>query len=113
MPVDAVVYTKVLTLIVFLILRIPAIRDRVNLEDTDQGQNDMAGGISALIVSGFILSIQYWMAPTHTIQGTNYANTFQTSLLIVGIGLGLGGIFLIARAALSPTPSPKDFLASE
>lgn len=113
MPVDAVVYTTLITLIVFLLLRIPKIRDRVNLEDNSQKHSDMAGGISAFVVSGFILSIQYWMAPTHIIQGTNYANAFQSSLLAMGIGLGACGMVLIARAVFSPAPSPKDSWAAE
>ncbi|MGM0374341.1 MAG: hypothetical protein ACQEQQ_07995 [Chloroflexota bacterium] len=113
MPVDAVVYTTLITLIVFLFLRIPKIRDRVNLEDNNQKHSDMAGGISAFVVSGFILSIQYWMTPSHTIQGTNYANAFQTSLMGIGIGLGLCGMVLIVRAALSPPPYLKDISVSK
>lgn len=76
MPVDAVVYTTVLTLIVFLLFRIPAIWQGVNFENPagDKKTGKHAAAI-ALAASGLLtLTIQFLMAPTHTIGGVNYAD---------------------------------------
>ncbi len=93
MPVDAVVYTTVLTLIVFLLFRIPAIWQGVNFEkpEGDKQTGKHAAAI-ALAASGLLtLTIQFLMAPTHTIRGVNYADLWHTALTVIGAGLILTG----------------------
>ncbi|HSO11372.1 MAG TPA: hypothetical protein VLT51_03275 [Anaerolineales bacterium] len=85
MPVDAVVYTTVLTLIVFLLFRIPGIWQGVNFDKG--GSNRTAGGAAAIILGALSLTIQYTMAYTHTWNGINYANAFNLGMTITGIGL--------------------------
>jgi hypothetical protein len=91
MPVDAVVYVTVLTLAVFLILRIPLIWQGVNFEKGDRKSNRMAGGAAAILLGLMTLTIQYTMAPTHTWNGINYANAFNALLTAAGLGLLLLG----------------------
>jgi hypothetical protein len=88
MPVDAVVYTTVLTLVVFLLFRIPGIWQRVNFDKTD---NRTAGGAAAIILGVFTFTIQYTMGSTHTWGGVNYADGFNLGMTITGIGLLLLG----------------------
>lgn len=88
-PVDQVVYTTVLTLIVFLLFRIPGIWQGVNFEKG--GSNRTAGGAAAILLGALTLTIQYTMASTHTWGGVNYADAFNTGMTIVGIGLLLLG----------------------
>jgi len=94
MPVDMVVYTTVLTLIVFLLFRIPGVWQGVDFEKpaaekkTGRQAAAVALGASGLLV----LSIQFIMAPTHSIGGINYADVWHTTLTLVGLGLVLAGI---------------------
>lgn len=89
MPVDAVVYTTLLTLIVFLLFRIPGIWQGVNFDKG--GSNRTAGGAAAILLGALTLTIQYTMASTHTWGGVNYADAFNTGMTIAGIGLLLLG----------------------
>jgi len=93
MPVDGVVYTTILTLTVFLLFRIPKIWQGVNF--TSGKSNDDAGRqavATTLIVTGILtLTVQYWAGPTHTWDGTNWADAWHLSMWILGSGLVLGG----------------------
>ena len=96
MPVDAVVYTAVITLIIFLLFRIPGVWAKVDFSKAPKGDNETAGGAAA-IISGFLaFTIQYWMASTHTMNGgINYGDAFHTSMTILGCIFVIGGISLI------------------
>ena len=94
MPVDGVLYTNILTLIIFLLLRIPAIWQGVDFEKPagDKKTGTQAAAI-ALTASGMLaLTIQFMMAPTHIIGGINYADVWHTTLTLIGLGLILGGV---------------------
>jgi len=97
MPVDGVVYTTVLTLIVFLIFRIPKIWQGVDY--TSGGSGDKTGKMAAaitLLVTGILaLTVQYWAGPTHTWDGTNWAAAFRVTSTMLGIGLCLSGAGLL------------------
>jgi hypothetical protein len=95
MPVDAVVYVTALTLVVFLLLRIPSVWQGVNFEKGDSKSNRMAGGAAAILLGLMTLTIQYTMGSTHTWNGINYANAFNELLTAMGIGLLLLGARLI------------------
>jgi hypothetical protein len=90
MPVDAVVYTTALTLIVFLLFRIPSIWQGVNFEKG--GSDRTAGGAAAILLGALTLTIQYTMGSTHTWNGVNYADAFNTAMMLIGSALVLGGI---------------------
>jgi hypothetical protein len=98
MPVDAVVYTTVLTLIVFLLFKIPAIWQGVDFAQAKANQNKPAAGASAILLGVMTLTIQYAMASTHTWDGINYADVFNTSLTVSGIlMLMIGTLVLVSR----------------
>ncbi len=94
MPVDMVVYVTVLTLIVFLLFRLPGVRQGVDFSkaagDQPTGQN--AAAIAMMAAGLLTLTIQFMMAPTHTIGGINYADVWHATLSILGGGLILAGI---------------------
>lgn len=96
MPVDAVVYMTVLTLAIFLLFRIPWIWQGVDFAKAKFSDNKKAGGAAAIVLGLFTLTIQYTMGSTHTWDGVNYANTFNTSMTMIGIGCLLigAGIFI-------------------
>jgi hypothetical protein len=96
MPVDAVVYTTVLTLIIFLLFKIPTIWQGVDFSKAKASEGKKAGGAAAIVVGLFTMTIQYTMGSTHTWGGVNYADAFNTSMTVIGIGLLLlgAGIFV-------------------
>lgn len=96
MPVDAVVYTTVLTLAVFLLFKIPGIWQGVDFSKAKAKDNKPAGGAAAILLGVLTLSIQYFMASTHTWDGVNYADAFNTTLTSLGLGLLLlgAGVFI-------------------
>jgi len=86
MPVDMVVYTTVFTLLLFLLFRLPRIWQGVNFEKP-QAQKNTANSAAAiaLVATGLLtLTIQWIMAPTHTIDGINYADVWHVALTLIG-----------------------------
>ncbi len=111
MPVDAVVYTTVLTLVVFLLFRIPGVWQGVDFEKPvgDKKTGKQAAAIALGAVGLLALSIQFLMSPTHTIGGINYADVWHTALTAIGLALILGGVatalytrFALERRAALP-----------
>jgi hypothetical protein len=98
MPVDGVVYTTLLTLIIFLVLRIPAIWNKVDFAKAKKSESEVAGGAAAIISGLLVLTIQFWMAPTHTLAGVNYADAFHYAMVISGAGLLIIGCGLCLSA---------------
>ena len=96
MPVDAVVYMTALTLVVFLLFRIPAIWQGVNFDKSDRGTNNLAGGAAAILLGILTLTIQYTMGSTHTWGGVNYADAFNTGMTLTGLLLLLLGAGIFA-----------------
>ena len=109
MPVDAVVYTTILTLVVFLLFRIPGIWQGVNFDRGNSRANNMAGGAAAILLGIMTLTIQFTMGATHTWGGVNYADAFNLAMTLAGSALLLGGIGFIVgteKAGLTAT-SPQ------
>lgn len=101
MPVDMVVYTTIVTLIIFLFLRIPAVWQGVDFEKPGGGkQTGQQAAAIALGATGLlVLTIQFFMGPTHTIAGVNYADAWHTAMSAVGLALIVGGIGWRLRGA--------------
>lgn len=97
MPVDAVVYMTVLTLIVFLLLRIPFIWQGANFEKGNSRDNNMASGVAAILLGLITLTIQYTMGSTHTWSGVNYADAFNLLMTTAGVSLLFIGTWIIVR----------------
>jgi hypothetical protein len=102
MPVDGVVYTTVLTLIIFLILRIPKIWQGVDFEtpEGDKQTGKEAAAITLIFTGMLTLIIQFLMAPTHTFNGINYADVWHTTMTLTGMGQILGGVGLVFLSSL-------------
>ena len=101
MPVDGVVYTTVITLIIFLIIRIPGIWEKVDFSKAKRQDSQRHGGAAAIIVGALCLTIQYLMAPTHTMNGgINYGDAFHLSMSVIGWGLAVFGAAIITTLGL-------------
>ena len=96
MPVDGVVYTTVLTLIVFLIFRIPKIWQGVDYTSSGSDENTPTATAITLLVTGVLtLTVQHWAGLTHTWDGTNWAAAFEITRILLGLGQMLGGTAII------------------
>lgn len=104
MPVDGVVYATVLTLIIFLLFRIPGVWEKVDFSKAKKKDSETAGGAAAIVVGVLSLTIQHLMAPTHTINGVNYGDAFHLTMTVIGAALLLLGSGLLVRARWEPTP---------
>lgn len=113
MPVDGIVYITVLTLIIFLVFRIPTIWSGVDYSKAPRREGKKSGGAAAIVAGVLCLTIQFFMAPTHTLNGINYADAFHATLSIVGGLLVISGISLISsyHLALKVMRTKKDPIA--
>ncbi len=96
MPVDAVLYTNVLTLVIFLLFRLPPVWQGMNYEQPsgEKETGKHAAAISLVLIGLLLLTVQYLMAPTHTIGGINWADAWHTMLTLFGAILILSGVTL-------------------
>lgn len=97
MPVDGVVYITVLTLIVFLLFRIPKVWQGVDytVGSSNDGTGRLSAAITLLVTGALTLTVQYWAGPTHTWDGTNWAAAFLVTSTMLGLGQFLGGAGLL------------------
>lgn len=101
MPNDARLYITILTLLIFLLLRIPGLYQKVGFEGQVQGgMGSAAGGMAAISMGLLALSVQHWAGPTHTWGGINYADVWHTQISLIGWLLVAGGILLLGRSAI-------------
>lgn len=103
MPVDAVVYMTVLTLAVFLIFRIPGIWQGIDYTRAPRKEGKKSGGAAAIVVGMLCLTIQFFMASTHTWNGVNFADAFHATMSIVGSAFILFGSGLILSSLWTPS----------
>jgi hypothetical protein len=88
MPVDMVVYTTGLTLAVFLLFRLPGIWHKIGLEtpNAPPTQGNAAAAIALAATGLLTLTVQFIMAPTHTLNGVNYADVWHATLTALALG---------------------------
>jgi hypothetical protein len=101
MPVDGVVYITGLTLVLFLLYRLPGLRKMALFQHASSRDAAAGGGLTSIVSAGMILSVGVWAGPSHQFNGLNYANAFQAAMTWTGLGLLLFGLGLIARVVLS------------
>jgi hypothetical protein len=102
MPVDAVVYTTVFTLVIFLLFKLPPIWQGVDFSKAKTSDGKKAGGAAAIVVGLFTLTIQFTMGSTHTWGGVNYADAFNTAMTVIGVGLLFFGAWLSLASRAAP-----------
>jgi hypothetical protein len=116
MPVDMVVYTTIVTLVVFLLFRIPGIWQGVDFEKPagEKKTGPQAAAIALAATGLLVLAVPFVMAPTHTIAGVNYADAWRLSMRAIGLALLLGGTgwrlrgsLRLQRSTLPPLVDPS------
>lgn len=100
-PANFKFYINALTLLVFLVYRLPGIRDRVDFsKSADSADRTTAGGLAAIAAACIVLSTASWAGPSHTFQGENAVHLLQTPLNVLGAILALVGLGLLVRVAV-------------
>jgi len=103
MPTDAVVYITVLTLILFIIFRIPAVWKEVNYDRSGRDSADLKPAAITLGLCGLaVLTAPLWGKPSHVFipGGFNWANAWPVTMNLIGAGMLLCGAGMLAAPAL-------------
>jgi hypothetical protein len=100
-PANVKFYINILTLIVFLLFKVPGIREKVNFTSPG-GKNDTntAGGITAIMAGALMLTVFHWAGPSHTFFQQNWTYVFYVPLVAVGTALTLWGFASLGRVIL-------------
>ncbi len=110
MPTDGVVYFTVLTLILFLIYRIPALWKEIDFsKPAGKNTGRTAAAFTLFLCGGAVLTAPYWGAATHTFipGGTNWANAWPLQMNLIGSFLWICGIGILAAPILQKVPAIK------
>jgi hypothetical protein len=99
-PANVVFYINVMTLLLFLILGIPGIREKVNFSKMRKGADKATGGGAAAMVAGIvILTTPMWVGNTHLYNGTNWVEVLNWQIYTFGSLLLVGGLALLGWKA--------------
>lgn len=99
-PANVKFYINILTLVVFLLFKIPAIWEKVDFSNpSSKAENAAASGVAAILTGIVTLTIFGWAGPTHTFFGENWVYVFYTPLIISGSFLVAGGAITLLWAA--------------
>jgi hypothetical protein len=101
-PTNMRYYTTLFTVIFFLILTIPWIRQRVSMSGPwrTRGTGSTAGGVTAIVTGIIALTTPFWAGEPHTVDGSNLVYVFETPLMVFGWVVLFAGIALTARGIL-------------
>jgi hypothetical protein len=97
-PANVKFYINVLTLIFFLVLMLPSIRDQVDFSAPGgKGDSAAAGGLTAFISGLIVLTVFIWAGPSHTYLGESWVEIYETEILVTGALLVFGGLASMIR----------------
>jgi len=101
-PANVKFFTNAVTLVYFLILGLPGIKDKIDFSNpSDKSETNSAGGMVAFLAGITTLTIFSWAGPSHTFFGENWVFVFETPLVIVGTVLIVGGFLTVLREVLN------------
>lgn len=97
-PANVKFYLNALTLIVFLLLSVPGIKDKVNFNNpkNTKGDRTTTAGMAAIVAGLAVLTVFSWAGPSHSFTGQNWVYVFYTPLILSGALLILGGVGCLA-----------------
>jgi hypothetical protein len=113
MPTDVRLYVTILTLLVFLFLRLPGVWEVVNFTDQKSNLKGVAGGLATISLGMMALTVQHWAGPSHTFNGLNYSDVWSLPLTVSGWALIIFGAALVARSAPQVSKLEKPFISNQ
>lgn len=110
MPTDIRLYLSIFTLLYFLMLRLPGIKDKVEL--TKSGKNNSSGtgagtGVAMVLAGIAFLTTHLWAGPSHMMNGRNLVLVLDAPLTYGGIALIVGGIAFLLPVVFAKTKVPE------
>ncbi|MEK6256333.1 MAG: hypothetical protein N2C13_03325 [Chloroflexota bacterium] len=98
-PANIKFYTNVVGLIIFLILKAPGIRERMDFVTPMRKAEKMAANGMASFVAGIVIvTIFAWAGPSHMYQGNNWVEVLDAPLIAGGVILVIGGLVGVIRS---------------
>lgn len=115
MPTDIRLYLSIFTLLFFLMLRLPGIKDKVDL--TKSSKSDASGtgtgtGVAMVLAGIAFLTTHLWAGPSHMMDGRNLVLVLDAPLTYGGIALLVGGITLLLRVAFAKNKVAESVIES-
>ena len=99
-PANIKFYINAFTLVVFLLLMLPGLREKVDFSEGGSGNDrDMGAGLAAIVTGSLILTVPMWAGASHTYDGDNWVFVLGWQIAVGGILLILSGLGLLAKAA--------------
>lgn len=113
-PANVKFYLNVLTLVLFLVLRIPGIWNKLNFTNPGGKTETQTGvGLAAIVIGILTLTIFMWAGPSHTYFNQNWTYVLFLPLILAGSGSTLWGVWLVGQTLAEvvtqnePTPEVK------
>ncbi len=104
MPTSMRLYITVITLVLFLILRLPSIRKKVDVDFTTpwrgKGSGSAGGGLAAIVAGITTITTPIWVGGSHLLQGYNLVNVLRVPLMVGGGLMILVGVILMIPVLL-------------
>ena len=99
-PANMKLYINIITLLLFLMLKIPGIRERVDFDrPTDDGVGQTAAGLTAMIIGFVVISTSLWVGSSHIFEGVNWTHVIKDFLTVSGLtSIGMGVSILAVSA---------------
>ncbi len=96
-PANVKFYLNVITLLIFLALNLPGIRNRIDFSADGSGKasKSAAAGMAAMVIGIITLTVFDWAAPSHTLNGENWVYVFYTPLMVFGTSFFVGGLGIL------------------
>ena len=102
-PANMKLYINIFTLLLFFMLKLPGIRERVDFAHSGRDTlGQVAGGLAAIAVGLVVITTSQWVGSSHVYEGANW--TYVLKEFLVGSGLasmGFGGSILLITSLRS------------
>lgn len=97
-PANMKLYINAFTLVLFLLLRLPGIRERVDFsEGPDSSAQGLASGLTAILCGALVLTTTFWVGGSHIHEGFYWVDVLREPLLGSGSALMALGALRIGR----------------
>lgn len=99
-PTNVRLYITIATLIVFALVRLPGLWNKLGSGSNQGGNLSTPTGLALIVAGAAMVSAPWWASPEHISEGINYVETLAVPLTIDGIAMIGAGIALLIAPRL-------------